>query len=201
MSLGSPGCGGTQPTVGAPAVATSADPGARRPDAVVVEPPAAMPGVVARADARGVIALREPLAGDAVREVVQSLLDAWQRESLDALVALLTLDAGPIDARGRGRGSLVEGWRQRMHAHEYGRLSGVELVRPERIERWEWGELGASDAPARPADMRPDEVYVRVPLEVTRIAGEKLFDDVIVLVVRREDGKYKIAAYGETEAP
>jgi hypothetical protein len=36
---------------------------------------------------------------------------------------------------------------------------------------------------------------------VTHVAGEKLFSDVIVLVLRREDGKFRIAAYGEMDVP
>jgi hypothetical protein len=185
--------------VDAPGAASSADAPPRRPDAVVVEPPAAMPSAASHAEARGVVALREPLAGDALRETVAQVAEAWQAGSLEALVALLTNDAGPIDGRSRGRGPLVEGWRQRLRAHEYARLAGVELVRPERIERWSWDELGASDAPARPVDMRPDEVYVRAPLEVTHLANEKVFDDVIVLLLRLEDGRYKVSAYGEVE--
>ena len=177
----------------------SAEPPPRRPDAVVVEPPAALPGAASHADARGVVALREPLGGDALRETVVQVAEAWQQGSLEALVALLTSDAGAIEARARGRGPLVEGWRQRLRAHEYARLAGAELVRPERIERWSWDELGASDAPARPPDMRPDEVYVRAPLEVTRLANEKVFDDVMVLLLRLEDGRYKVSAYGEVE--
>ena len=194
------GCGAVQPpTVDAPGVAASAETPPRRPDAVVVEPPAALPSAAAHAEARGVVALREPLAGDALREAVLQVAEAWQLGSLEALVALLTSDAGAIEARSRGRGPLVESWRQRLRAHEYGRLAGVELLRPERIERWSWDELGASDAPARPADMRPDEVYVRAPLEVTRLANEKVFDEVMVLLVRLEDGRYKVSAYGEIE--
>lgn len=191
-------CGGAQSSLQAP---SSDEPPPRRPDAVVVEPPAAMPSALPRAEARGVVALREPLAGDALRDVVQQLADAWQRASLESLVALLTNDAGTIDGRARGRGPLIEGWRQRLHAHEYARLAGVELLRADRIERWTWDELGTSDAPARPADMHPDEVYVRVPVEVTHLSNEKIFDDVIVLVLRLEDGRYKIAAYGEIETP
>jgi hypothetical protein len=168
---------------------------------VVVEPPAAMPGVVPRAEAHGVVALREPPGGDALRDVVQQLADAWEHASLEGLTALLTADAGALDARARGRGPLVEGWRQRLHAHEYARLAGAELLRADRIERWTWDELGASDAPSRPADMRADEVYVRVPVEVTHLQNEKLFDDVIVLVLRLEDGRYRIAQYGEIELP
>jgi hypothetical protein len=167
----------------------------------VVEPPAAMPSPAARAEARGVVALREPLAGDAVRDLVSALIDAWARESLDALSALLTADAGPFEARARGRAAVVESWRQRLRAHPYGRLAGMELVRPERIERWDAEDLGSADAPARPPDMRPGELYVRVPLEVSRIAGERFFGDIIVMLVRREEGKYRIAAYGEIDAP
>jgi hypothetical protein len=72
-------------------------------------------------------------------------------------------------------------------------------VRPERIEHYAYDELGGTDAPARPVSMREGEVYVRVPLEVTQVGGEKYFDDVIVLILRRDEGGYKIAAYGETD--
>jgi hypothetical protein len=190
------GCAGAPPSLEAPVA--SAEPPPRRPDGVVVEPPPALPPPVARAAARGVIALREPLAGDAVREAVMQVVAAWERGSLEALVALLTVDAGPVEARGRGRGPLVEAWRQRLRAHEYGRLAGLEVVRPERIERWTWDELSAPGTPGRPADMRPEEVLVRVPIETTHVAGEKLFDDVMVLVLRREEGKYRVAGYGES---
>jgi hypothetical protein len=173
----------------------------RRPDAVVLEPPPAMPSPTERVEARGVVALREPLGGDAVRDVVLAVIDAWQRESIEQLVALLTSDAGPVEARSRGRTALVDNWRQRLHAHEYGRLAGVDLVRADRIERYGWEDLSTPDSPARPPDMRPEELYVRAPLEVTRVAGERIFGDVLVLVLRREEGKYKIAAYGEADAP
>jgi hypothetical protein len=190
------GCAGAPPSLEAPVASSELPP--RRPDGVVVEPPAALPIPAAKAQARGVVALREPLAGDAVREAVMQVIAAWERSSLEALVALLTVDAGPVEARGRGRGPLVESWRQRLRAHEYARLAGLEVVRPERIERWTWDELGAAGTPGRPADMRPEEVYVRVPIETTHLAGEKLFDDVMLLVLRREEGKYRVAGYGET---
>lgn len=173
----------------------------RRPDGVVVEPPAAMPNPAERAESRGVIALREPLGGDAVRDVVLAILDAWQHESLDQMVELLANDAGPIEARSRGRSPLIESWRQRLRAHEYGRLAGVTLVRVERIERYGWEDLSAPDTPVRPPEMHPEELYVRLPLEVTRGSGERLFGDMILLLLRREEGKYKIVAYGETDGP
>jgi hypothetical protein len=192
------------PTIAGRSLDRAADAGGfppRRPDGVVLEPPPALPIPAERANAHGVVALREPLGTAAVRDVVLAVMDAWRHESLDQLVALLTNDAGPIEARSRGRSVLVESWRQRLHAHEYRRLAGVDMVRVDRIERYGWEDLSAPDAPARPADMRPEELYVRAPLEVTRVSGERLFGDVLLLLLHREGGKYGIAAYGETESP
>jgi hypothetical protein len=173
----------------------------RSPDGVVLDPPSAIPGATERAAAQGVVALRQPLGDDAVRDVVRAIAEAWQSESVDQLVALLTEDAGPIEARSRGRAPLVEGWRQRMHAHEYSHLAGVDLFRADRIERYYFDDLAARDAPPRPPDMRKDELFVRVPIEVTRYAGERLFGDAWTLLLRRDEGRYKIAAYGETDGP
>jgi len=156
-----------------------------------------MPATVTVADARGVIALRASLSADAIRDCVAALLDAWQRASLDALSGLLAEGAGPIEARARGPGALVEAWRQRLRAHEYRRLEGLDLVRLDRVEHYAFSELGGPDSPARPADMHPDEIYVRVPLEVTQVAGEKLFEPTIVLLVRAEHAAARIVAYGE----
>jgi hypothetical protein len=169
----------------------------RKPDGVVLEPPAAMPSAVPRAEARGVVALREPLADEAVRQCISTMMDAWTHKSVDRMRELLTTDAGPLEGRAGGRKALEDSWRQRMHSHEYERLAGLELVRFERVERWEWDALGHPDAPERPADMHPGELFVRVPLEVTVVAGEKLFDDQIVLVLRPDGARYRIAAYGE----
>ena len=195
------GCGATgTAVVDASGAAGSAESPPRRPDAVVVEPPAAHARRrCTRHRARGGRAARAHGGGRRCATWWSRLAEAWQLGSLEGLLALLTGDAGPIEARARGRGPLVEGWRQRLHAHEYSRLAGVDLFRPERVERWTWDELGASDGPARPADMRPDELYVRAPLEVTHIANEKVFGDVMVLLLRPEDGRYKVSAYGEID--
>ncbi|MDP9033745.1 MAG: hypothetical protein M3O50_02985 [Myxococcota bacterium] len=172
----------------------------RRPDGVALEPVPALPIAVQRADARGVVALRAPLARDAIVAIVLALADGWRHESPEELGDLLTADAGPIDGRSRGRAALMDGWRQRLRTHEFSRLAGTELVRPERIERYDWSDLSVPGALLRPVEMRPDELYVRVPLEVTRVAGERVFGDVIVLLLKREANRYKIAAYGEVDA-
>jgi hypothetical protein len=191
------GCGGAV-AVTAPAAEEKVP---RRPDAVALDPAPALPAAAIRGPARGVVALREPAAEDAVNDLVQGFLDGWERGSLDALLALTALDAGLIDGPEHGHAALVESWRQRLRAHDYSRLAGAEVVRRERIERWEWDELGTPATPTRPAGMRPGEILVRAPLEITRIAGERVFGDVVTMVLRRQDGRLRIAAYGEGDAP
>jgi len=178
---------------------SSGEPPPRRPDGVVLEPAAALPGPMRRADADGIVALREPLSSDLIAEVVDAMADAWERGQLEGMVALLAPDAGPLDGRARGRTALVESWRQRLRAHDYPRLVSVELVRRDRIAHWEWDELGGPDAPARPRDMRPGEILVRAPIEVTHFGGERLFGDAMVLILRPEDRKLKVTAYGEVD--
>ena len=174
------------------------DRAARRPDAVALDPPIATPAVVSHAGAGGVVALRVPVSREAVAGLLRSFFDAWARESIDDLVALLVADAGPIEARSRGSRVLVDGWRQRMRSHEYGRILGVQMIRSDRIERWEPDELGSAGAPAR-IDAHPGEIAVRVPVEVPQVAGDRLFGDAVVMLLRPDPGGLRIAAYGELE--
>ncbi len=147
------------------------------------------------------LSLREPPANDAVAELVQAFVDGWEHESIDALVGLLAPDAGALDGSDHGHAALVENWRQRLRAHDYGRLAGSEIVRVDRVQRWAYDELGTPETPPRPRGMQPAEILVRAPVEVTRVAGERVFGDVMLMVLRREDGKLRIAAYGEVDTP
>ena len=196
------GCGRAEPPALAPSALQPAvaQPEVRAPDGVMVDAPPVFPPPLARDSARGVVALREPPAQDAVVELVRTFLDGWQRESLETLLGLVAPDAGLIDGPDHGHSALVESWRQRMRAHDYGRLAGAEMVLPERIERWEWDELGTPPKPPRPSGMRPGELLVRAPLEVTRIAGERVFGDVMMMVLRRQEGGLRIAGYSEVDA-
>jgi hypothetical protein len=158
-----------------------------------------MPPATGVAPARGVVTLRVPVNDEAVVALVQTLIDAWQRESLESLVGLLTPDAQNLEAHGHGGTSLPDGWRLRLQTHEYRRLAGIELVRPARIRRWDYDDLGAKGAPPRPPEMRPGDLLVRVPVEVTHVAGEKLFGDLMTIVLRPEGPKLRVAAYGESD--
>jgi hypothetical protein len=201
FACGLPCCGGAAADAVSPTPPGEPSPSiVRAPDGVVIDAPPVIPAPLARGIARGVVALREPPAQDAVIELVRTFLDGWQRESLETLLSLAAPDAGLIDGPDHGHAALVESWRQRLRAHDYARLAGFEMVLPERIERWGWDELGGPTRPARPSGMRPGEILVRAPLEVTRVAGERVFGDVVMMVLRRQEGTLRIAGYSEVDA-
>lgn len=173
---------------------------ARVPDGVVLDAPASVPAVQVRAPARGVITLREPVADEAVRKLVGDLVSAFQREDLAALRALLTSDAGLLSGRARAeRADLVPSWARRLSQLDFKKLAGVELVRLEKVVRYEFEDLSDRDEPARPNEMVPGDVLVRFPMEVTKIGDERFFGQTLTLLLRREDGRCKIAGYAESE--
>ncbi len=185
------GCGG-----GPLETATEMPKTPRRPDGVVIEPPAALPVAVDRAPASGVVALREPLADKEVEEVVRAYLRAFEREDVDALVQLLAQEAVPLGRAG-SKAQLVELWRTKIKNFEYQRLAGVEIARFAQIEKFGYEALAISGGPQRPAEMRPGDVYVRVPIATPRVGADQLFGDVLILLLRREDGHLHIAGQAD----
>lgn len=185
-------CGGAGPLE----TATEVPKAPRRPDGVVLEPPPAMPLAADRAPAGGVVALREPPADKDVEEVVRAYVHAFEREDLEALVELLAEDAGPLGRAG-GRAQLVEVWKTKMKSFEYQKLAGSEVARYAQIERHTYETLGGPGAAPRPSEMRPGDLYVRVPIATPRVGMDQLFGDVLVLLLRREDGRLKIAGQAD----
>ncbi|MBX3226933.1 MAG: hypothetical protein KIT84_40795 [Labilithrix sp.] len=168
----------------------------RRPDGVAVEPPPALPSAADHAPAKGVVALREPLADKDVEDVVRAYIRAFEREDEQSLVQLLTADAVPLGRPGATKQQLVEMWRTRMKSYEYQRLAGTEVARLSEIERHTYETLGGG-AITRPNEMRAGDLYIRVPIATPRLGSEQLFGDFLVLLLRREDGRLKIA--GQTD--
>ena len=192
------GCPAPAPVAPAPVAGVDVPPRPRHPDGVLIEPPAALPVAADRADARGVVALREPLPDDALQAIVLAYLRGWTSESVDSLEQLLTSDAVSLDAAHQSRAQLRDAWRSRMQNMDFKKLAGVQIARTDRIEHFEVADLGVPGAPARPSEMRAGDVLVRVPISTPRVGAEQLFPDVLVLLLRRDEGKYKIAGVGES---
>lgn len=194
-------CGG-----GALETATEMPKTPRRPDGVVLEPPPAVPAAQERATtSSAVLALREPPAAEDVEEVVRDYLRAFEREDLDGLQHLLAREAGPLGRAG-GKSQLVDSWRGRFKSFEYQKLAGAEVARFGQLERRSYdGYAVAASAGGptgnRPSEMRPGDLLVRVPIATPRVGGEQLFGDVLVLLLRREDGKLRIAGQADETTP
>jgi hypothetical protein len=168
----------------------------RRPDGVVLEPSPALPSASDRAPATGIVALREPLADKDVEDVVRAYVRAFEREDIDALVQLLAQEAVPLGRAG-SKNQLVDLWRTKIKNFEYQKLAGVEVARFAQIEKHNYDALGASGGPVRPTEMRPGDLYVRVPIATPRVGSDQLFGDILVLLLRREDGRLKIAGQAD----
>jgi predicted polyphosphate/ATP-dependent NAD kinase len=172
----------------------------RRPDGVVLEPPRALPSPADRAPASGIVALREPLADKDVEDVVRAYVRAFEREDLDALVQLLAQEAAPIGRAG-SKAQLIDLWRTKMKNFEYQKLAGVEVARVAQIEKHTYDTLGVSGAPVRPTEMRPGDLYVRVPIATPRVGSDQLFGDILILILRREESRLKIAGQADESGP
>jgi hypothetical protein len=169
----------------------------RHPDGVAIEPPPAVPSASDRAPAQGVVAIRAPLSDKDVEDVVRAYIRGFEREDEPSLVQLLAQDAAPIGRPGATRQQLIESWRIRLKTNEYQRLAGTDVARYSEIERLSYDAVGAHPMYVRPNEMRPGDLYVRVPIITPRLGSEQLFGDVLVLVLRREDGRLKIAGQAD----
>lgn len=187
------GCGGS----GGLETATEMPKSPRRPDGVALEQTPAMPNAADRAPATGVVALREPLADKDVEEIVRAYLRAFESENDKTLESLLASEAAPLGRPGTNRIHLLELWRTKIRNFEYQRLAGLEVARISQIEKHTYDLLGQPGAMPRPPEMKPGDLYVRVPIVTPRIGSEQLFGDILVLLLRREDGRWKIAGQAD----
>lgn len=185
------GCSG-----GALETATTMPSTPRRPDGVVLEPPAALPPAVDRAYATGVVALREPLADKDVDDVVRAYVRAFEHAELDTLKEMTARDAMTLGRSG-DRNQLIALWAAKLKSAEHSKVSGAETARIGAIEKHTFETLGDVGGMQRPSMMREGDVYVRVPISVPRTGSEPLFGDVLVLLLRREDGHLRIAGQAD----
>lgn len=168
----------------------------------MLEPTESIPAGADRARASGIVALREPLPEREIEDVVRTYVRAFERGDVDALVQLVAQEAGPLGRSGGGRAQLIELWRNKIKNLEQRRGAVAEAGRYGQIATYAYDALGVPGAPPRPADMRPGDVYVRVSMITPRMApsGEQAVGDVLVLLLRREDGQLKIAGQADESA-
>ena len=81
-------------------------------------------------------------------------------------------------------------------------LRSADVARVERMERFDYDDLSSITSPRRPEDMQPGDVLLRVPLTAPLDRnGNKLFHDVLLMVLRPSARKIRVAGVGELDAP
>jgi hypothetical protein len=120
----------------------------------------------------------------------------------ESIRLMLSPRASQLDAHGAGSAeSLRAFFELRMRTYDYSRLQGRELYRTDDVEHFAYDELGEGQARARPPEMLEGDLLVRVPMLTARAGSDRVFGDVVVLLLRREEGHLKVAGYGEDSAP
>ena len=72
-------------------------------------------------------------------------------------------------------------------------MAGVEVMRADKIELLTFDEMKGK----RPAAMQAEDVLARIPIQSPRLGTEAFFPDVVILLLRRDKGRYVIAAIDE----
>ena len=176
--------------------------GPRRPDGVTMDAPPALPVPALRANAEGVIALKEGAGDAAIRSAVSAFFDAFAAHDVEALDRSLSRGARHLDAHGGSSFQvLVDELLRRLRLFE---ANGIDAIRVDHIDRFFYRDLGEGGARPRPSDMRPEDILVRAHILVPRPGGELLFGDVVVLLLRWEedvatDGKPSLKVVGFDE--
>ncbi len=169
---------------------------------MLVDPEAAIPEARSHAPATGIITLEPPVASEALFALVNTFFAAFAKRSPESINELMVNDLVPLDTR-RTRGEIVTDWQARNRRLDYTAIRGLDIVRIERMERFGYDDLGPTSSPPRPEDMQPGDLLVRLPVvaPIDQKTGEKLFRDVLLMLVRPVDQKLRIAGIGEVDTP
>jgi hypothetical protein len=166
----------------------------RRPDGVVVDPSSELPpGEDTAGAASAIVALKPPLPDKAARSVIAAFFHAITAEDLDALSDLLTPDANAPSRSRTGSTTMVDHWRARIRHFHYRTLANDLLYQDSDLELYHFDDLEtlAAGRPLRPPEMTRSDLLVRVPMIVVR-AGDRVFGDEIVFVLRRDKERFRI---------
>ena len=170
----------------------------RKPDGVLLEPSPAVPTPVEHADARGVVALKLPLSIEDVRTVVKTLMKGYENEQFEVINQLLLPEV--VDPFKHLNLAQIRSEVSSKFQHlEFQKMRGMEVAHLERAELREYDDLITTGPRSRPPEMTPGDILVRIPMTAPLSQGERLFDDVLVLILRRDaKAQLKIATMGET---
>ncbi len=145
--------------------------------------------------------LRAPVPDEVALALVERLFRTFHARTatmlepdLDDYIVDLSPEGG---VGGRQRPSWVWELQNRVRAAAFDALDIDQMYRPGEVEIYGTEDLGLPGRPSRPSAMGNDEVLVRIPIATTRVGADVLFGEEILLLLRRDGGRYKIRGYGE----
>ena len=137
--------------------------------------------------------------------MVRKYVGAFTADDSSAFAELLDESAVLFADNGRStpRVTIIQNFQQREQQHRAELARTHDVARLDRLVMWSAEDLGPHTDPPRPPEMRPGDVYARVPLQAPlSMAGDPLFRNTLVIMVRRAaDHQLKIAGVAETDTP
>jgi hypothetical protein len=119
-------------------------------------------------------------------------------QDLEAVATLLAPEAMRTGGKAPGGRAALMAWlRQRMLGMSNTvALEGVSLP-VDRLEIYAFDDLGGEGRRARPLEMAPGDVLLRMPVQWPRGRGERLMNEVILLLLRPQGARWLIAGIQE----
>ena len=178
----------------------------RKPDGVLVEPTPAMPAPEERGTTQaGVLALRQPIGDEQIAEIAKKYVRAFVENDSAGFGELFENDAVMFADNGRStaRTTITSNFSERIRQHRGEYRQYPDVARLDRIMQWSADDLGPHTDPPRPNEMKPGDVYARIPMQSPLSqAGDPLYKNTLVLMLRRgADRQLKIAGVAETDSP
>lgn len=172
----------------------------RQPDGVALDPlPAPSQPARSGLPSGQALALLQPASSASAVAALQAMLEALAAEDAEALPALFTERSTWVHLPSRSSTPLFPHLRERLRRLDYLQLADMQLIHEPEVEVYTVDDLAAElpGRPLRPPEMQPTDLLLRARILVPRLGADRFFGDALTLVVRPEQGRYRIHSVQE----
>jgi hypothetical protein len=168
----------------------------RRPPGVAVDPELELPPASPRGTTESFVSvLSAPRDLKHATGLVAAFFRAITLESGEALDLVISSDASLDSSSGRFPARAA--WRSRFAQFDYQSLRSASLYRDGDLETYRGSDQPKLGVQRRLPEMRADDVFVRVRLDVTQVQKTRLFADEIGFLMRPSGDGYQIVTISE----
>jgi hypothetical protein len=168
----------------------------RRAPGVAVDPELELPEAAPRGSTESVVTvLSTPHDLKHATGLVAAYFRAITLESGEALDLVLSTEASLESSSGRFPARAA--WRSRFAQFDYQSLRSASLYRDADLETYRGSDQSKLGVQRRLPEMRTDDVFVRVRLDVTQVQKTRLFADEIGFLMRPRGDGYQILTISE----